>query len=53
MLTNDSELKNINKILIDNQISDVFNKSFDRSKINQFIMIPNNLLVSFNRLMNK
>lgn len=45
MLTNDSELKNIDKILIDNQISDVFNKSFDMSKINQFIMIPDNLLV--------
>jgi len=45
MLTSDSELKNSDKVLIDDSIENVFDKRYDISKISKFVMIPNNLLV--------
>jgi hypothetical protein len=45
MLTNDSELKNSNKILIDDQIKNIFDNSYDKEYIKEFIIIPEKIIV--------
>lgn len=45
MLTNDSELKNTEKILIDTEISNIFENEYDITKIQHIINIPEKILV--------